>query len=188
MATFVLAAALAVLLAFFAWWGCRRHRALLASVEEVRLPAVHSRLLENARDIVIYLPPGYRRDPERRYPVLYLNDCQERDELGLRETLARLYRRGEIRPLIAVAIPTNDDRLREYGTAVAPNAQGLGDRAVAYHGFVVEELRPLVEGRFRTNGEAGFLGASLGGLSAFDLVWNRPDLFSTVGVFSGSFW
>ena len=29
---------------------------------------------------------------------------------------------------------------------------------------------------------------SLGGLSAFDIAWNYPHVFSTAGVFSGSFW
>jgi uncharacterized damage-inducible protein DinB len=31
-------------------------------------------------------------------------------------------------------------------------------------------------------------GFSLGGLSAFDLVWHHPDAFVRAGVFSGSFW
>ena len=31
-------------------------------------------------------------------------------------------------------------------------------------------------------------GFSLGGLSAFDIGWNNPKIFSKVGVFSGSFW
>ena len=31
------------------------------------------------------------------------------------------------------------------------------------------------------------MGISLGGLTAFDIVWNHPHLFGTVGVFSGSF-
>ena len=33
-----------------------------------------------------------------------------------------------------------------------------------------------------------FAGFSLGGLSALDIVWNHPDLFGSVGVFSGSLW
>jgi len=32
------------------------------------------------------------------------------------------------------------------------------------------------------------MGASLGGLNALDLAWAHPDVFGTVGVFSGSLW
>ena len=28
------------------------------------------------RDLVVYLPPGYESEPDRRYPVLYLHDGQ----------------------------------------------------------------------------------------------------------------
>src|SRR5438045_8823364 len=35
-----------------------------------------SRTLGNRRDILVYLPPGYRRFLRRRYPVLYLQDGQ----------------------------------------------------------------------------------------------------------------
>ena len=31
-------------------------------------------------------------------------------------------------------------------------------------------------------------GYSLGGLSAMDICWNHPEVFTKVGVFSGSFW
>ena len=36
--------------------------------------------------------------------------------------------------------------------------------------------------------EKSFAGFSLGGLSAMDIVWNHPNEFSKVGIFSGSFW
>jgi iron(III)-enterobactin esterase len=174
------------------YWSQRRQRArLLATVRPVTLGAVPSGYLANQRDITVYLPPAYDDRPGERYPVLYLNDGQDRGQLKLHETLARLQAAGHIRPLLVVAIPTNDQRLQEYGTAVAANAKGYGDRAAAYSRFITEELLPLIDGQFRTRTEpAGraILGASLGGLSAFDLAWNHPDLFGTAGVFSGSFW
>src|SRR5258708_20307788 len=36
----------------------------------------HSQVLNNNRDIIIYLPPGYDFDLKRRYPVLYFHDGQ----------------------------------------------------------------------------------------------------------------
>ncbi len=177
-------------LIFFYWRANRRYHQLLSLVDVVTLPDVYSVHLENTRPVWVYLPPGYGRS-DVRYPVLYVNDGQDAAPLRLHETLARLYAARLLAPLIVVAVPTNEDRLHEYGTAVAPNAQGLGSRAEAYGRFLTEELMPLINGRFRTLNKpenTAILGASLGGLSAFDIAWNHPHLFGTVGVFSGSFW
>ncbi|MBK8931025.1 MAG: esterase family protein [Chloroflexi bacterium] len=181
---------LAGLLAGFVWWARRREARLLATVEVVEVADFASWYLGNKRPLHIFLPPHYR-ETQTRYPVLYLNDGQDVEQLRLRETLARLMAHGRIQPLIVVAIPTTADRLQEYGTAVAANAQGLGGKAAQYNRFVVEEVRLWVNQEFRTETDAAktaVLGASLGGLSAFDLAWNHPDVFGAVGVFSGSFW
>ena len=36
----------------------------------------HSRFLPIERTLTIYLPPGYEADPNRRYPVFYMQDGQ----------------------------------------------------------------------------------------------------------------
>ncbi len=187
-AVFWLTAVLAGLLALLAWWGVRRRKRLLGNVEVVIVPGVVATQLGNSRDVWVYLPPGYHRRPDARYPVLYVNDGQDREILGLHETLAQLQLSGRMEPIIAVTIPTDERRLHEYGTTVAPNAQGLGALAPAYNHFIIDELMPLIDTTFRTRPEAVFLGASLGGLSAFDIVWNNPERFTAVGVMSGSFW
>lgn len=179
---------LAALLAIFVLRGKRRFQQFLSAVQVITLTDVVSEHLGNARPIYVYLPPDYPANTGQSYPVLYLNDGQDREALRLHEALARLTQAGRIRPIVAVAIPANEDRLHEYGTAVAPNAQGLGTRAAAYGNFVMEEVRPLIEERFRVGRGVFFLGASLGGLSAFDIAWNHPESFDGVGVFSGSFW
>lgn len=184
----LVASVLAGLLAGFTVWGRRRHQRRLARIEVITLYAVAAFRLGNERDVWVYLPPGYHERPAERYEVLYVNDGQEREALGLRETLARLTAAGRMRPIIVVAIPANDERLHEYGTVAALNDMGLGVLAPAYCHFVIEELMPLVERTFRTRPGAGFLGVSLGGLSAFDIAWQHPDRFAIVGVMSGSFW
>ena len=183
----LLLAVLGTLLTAFTLWGRWRHQRFLSSVEVIVLRDVDATRLGNQRDVHVFLPPGYHA-ADARYDVLYVNDGQEADALGLRETLARLTADRRIRPIIAVAIPTNDDRLREYGTSIAPNRAGQGDLAAAYEGFVIEELMPLIDSTFRTRPGAAIMGVSLGGLSAFDIGWNNPDHFATVGVMAGSFW
>ena len=75
--------------------------------------AFFSRVLGNRRDVLVYLPPGYRRFSPRRYPVLYLHDGQNvfdaatsfaGIEWGVDETAQRLIRRKLIEPLIIVAV------------------------------------------------------------------------------------
>ena len=39
-------------------------------------PNFPSKILRNRRDVLVYLPIGYRRSRTRRYPVLYLHDGQ----------------------------------------------------------------------------------------------------------------
>src|SRR5213594_2681271 len=90
----------------------RRHRAF------------PSRILGNRRDVLVYLPPNYRRFSRQSYPVLYLHDGQNvfdaatafaGVEWGVDETVERLIRKKLIEPLIVVAIAnTGDDRIHEY--------------------------------------------------------------------------
>ena len=63
--------------------------------------AFPSRILGNRRDILVYLPPGYRRFSRKSYPVLYLHDGQNvfdaatsfaGVEWGVDETSERLIR------------------------------------------------------------------------------------------------
>lgn len=170
----------------------KRQRALLlATVEVVTLPEFASQALGNSREITVFLPPGYAEAANHRYPTLYVNDGQDQEAMQIRETLAKLFQRRLIPPIIVVAVPTNEDRLQEYGTAVCPNAQNLGTKAGEYGRFLTTELIPAINQQFRTSpnpADIGIFGVSLGGLSAFDIAWNQPELFGVVGVMSGSFW
>lgn len=155
-----------------------------------RLPPFESRLLGESRIIDVFLPRGYQRDTARAYPVIYANDGQDMEAVGMAMALDSLQRAGRMAPVIVVAVHATD-RVQDYGTAYIPNAQGLGGRADRYGQFMVVELMTLIESRYRAaRGPAStaIMGWSLGALSAFDLAWRTPDRFGTVGSFSGSFW
>ena len=154
------------------------------------LAAMRSRFLPRTRMVRVFLPVDYATSTDS-YPVLYANDGQDMEALGLVETLERLQADRSIQPVIVVAVHATDARRQEYGVAGTPNAQGLGAEAGSYHRFMVEELRPFIEQRYRVRrgpAETALLGWSLGGLAAFDLAWRHPESFGTVGVMSGSFW
>src|SRR5437764_1156444 len=112
-----------------------------------------SRILKNRRDLLVYLPRGYRRSVVKRYPVLYLQDGQNvfdaatafgGVEWGVDETAQRLIGSRLVEPLIIVAIDNaGKDRIHEYAPTrglIDPEkkrrSKGL---ARQYSRFLVEE-------------------------------------------------
>lgn len=159
-------------------------------VEVERLPPFPSALLGESRTIDVFLPRGYSSEGGRVYPVLYANDGQDMKAVDLAGQLDSLQKIGAMEPTIVVAIHATE-RVHDYGTSGTPNAQGLGDRATLYERFMLEELMPAINAKYRTARGPAYtatMGWSLGGLSAFDMAWNHPDQFGLAGVFSGSFW
>ena len=147
----------------------------------------------------IYLPPDYATTLAR-YEVLYVNDGQDMEAVGLEDTLERLDARHAITRIIVVAIDMPPDRMAAYGffdrtdgaARVASTRHGsVGSRADAYARWLVGTLVPAVDARYRTlaRPEArSLLGWSLGGASAFAIGWQYPEVFGRVGAFSPSFW
>ena len=151
---------------------------------------LHSSFLGRAVELSILLPPVGLTAPAQ-YPVLYLNDGQDLDRLHLPATLEALYARQAVRPFVLVAIHANEQRVQEYGTAAHADFNGRGSLAGIYSQFVLQELLPFAQTTYRASADpaqAVMAGFSLGGLSAFDLVWHHPEAFARAGVFSGSFW
>lgn len=152
--------------------------------------------------VTIYLPPGYARNDARgtRYPVLYANDGQDMAAVGLQPTLARLQRAHAMRPIIVVAVGMLTDRASAYGLSDRQTARSIvggsrigliGTRAQDYSAWLATELVPYIDAHYRTLPDArsrAVLGWSLGALNAFNLGWQYPDVFGTVGAFSPSFW
>ena len=148
----------------------------------------------------VLLPPGYDAAAARRYPVLYVNDGQDSEAVGLRETLARLHGEGTIRPVVVVAIDMLHDRMGTYGLSDRAAGRSLpgdskygpvGARAHDYSEWVARSLVPYIDARYRTEANPGaraILGWSLGALNAFNLGWQYPEVFGRVGAFSPSFW
>lgn len=150
--------------------------------------------------VAVYLPPGYDRATTHRYPVLYANDGQDMEAVGLQSTLAQLYRDKAIEPVIVVAIRMLADRASGYGLSDRAAARSLvggspvgpiGTRAQDYSAWVATALVPYVDAHYRTRKSARgrtMLGWSLGALNAFNLGWQYPEVFGQVGAFSPSFW
>lgn len=167
--------------------------------------AFPSKILRNRRDVLVYLPPGYRRFSGRRYPVLYLHDGQNvfdaatafaGVEWGVDETAQQLIRRKLIEPLIIVAVAnTGEDRIHEYAPTPAridpPKRKRSKGLLRSYGRFLTEELKPFIDRKYRTKPEAEFTGlggSSLGGLATFALGLWFPEHFTRLAVMSPSIW
>jgi hypothetical protein len=122
--------------------------------------------------------------------ILLINDGQDLTTMHFEKILKELSDENAIKPLLCIGIHCGADRKNEYGTAGILNYKGQGAKARSYTQFVLEELLPFIFNKFRLSlsVQKSFCGFSLGGLSAFDIVWNHSSQFSKVGVFSGSFW
>jgi len=159
-------------------------------VKSVFIEDFFSAALKRRLKIEIILPPWYEETGNHHFPVLILNDGQNLHQLELKKTLTQLYSGNEIPPIIVVGVHASN-RMREYGVSGFPDYKNRGDKAVLYSRFVVNELLPLIRKNFRVKSDTksmAIAGFSLGGLSAFDIAWNYPQLFYKAGVFSGSFW
>jgi iron(III)-enterobactin esterase len=122
--------------------------------------------------------------------LLLINDGQDLSKMPFSSILQSLLESNQVVPLLCVGIHAGPDRKVEYGTAKVLDFAGRGAKAGAYHQFILEELLPYLHVHFgveafQTVGAAGF---SLGGLTALDLVWRYPKIFSVAGIFSGSLW
>jgi enterochelin esterase-like enzyme len=138
----------------------------------------------------VILPAEHALFPQKRYPLLILNDGQDAAALKLEKVIHDLIADQQIVPIVAVAIHCGE-RKQEYGVAGIADYAGRGSKADIYTKFLVTELLPLLESNYpitNTASERCIAGFSLGGLSAFDIAWHHEHLFSKVGVFSGSFW
>jgi predicted alpha/beta superfamily hydrolase len=172
---------------------------------ELRFHELRSEVFGNTRTLRVLLPRGYDslQNRNRRYPVLYLNDGQNLFDVStsvmnplewrVDETVDSLIAAGRIPPMIVVGIDNagRRGRFREYFPWVdqyldppEPNPQGT-----RYPAFLVDEVIPFVESRYRAATDArlrGIGGSSAGALAALNAVVSRPGVFGALLVESPS--
>lgn len=151
---------------------------------------IPSKALERNVQLTI-MEPYKDNKPLRDLSLLLSNDGQDFSKMSLPETLMRLQKEHKIVPFLLVGIHCNENRINEYGTANQPDYKNRGNKAKEHTKFVLEELLPFLMYHYGIKNDAQhnfFMGFSLGGLSAMDIVWHHPEHFSKVGAFSPSFW
>lgn len=171
-------------------------------------PSVPS-LFINPRNVEIWLPPDYDEGDASKHAVLYMHDGQNLFESqksfigvdwGMDETMAALYKNREIPSTIVVGIWNTPQRLREY-LPQRPFCNHLSQRSRRrvikryggmsmsdnYLRFIVHELKPFVDSRYRTRPEREFtfvMGSSMGGLISLYAICEYPQVFGGAGCLS----
>lgn len=162
----------------------------------------YSRYLEFERSIIVYLPPSYKKDSYKRYPVLYMHDGNNIFDprtafAGVaweaNDTVERLIAAGQMQEIIIVGIYNTPARLYEYTwTPMYFGHDGLqGGHGKKYARFLVKELKQFIDKEYRTlpdRQHTAVMGSSLGGLINFYLGRHYSDVFGKVAIMSPSFW
>lgn len=161
----------------------------------------YSRLLHGPRNLTVYLPPGYEREPERRFPVMFFHDAQNvfRPETAfvhgqywrIGETADWLIEQQRLEPLVCVGIDHGGDRRIDEFTPSRNPENKYGGQAALYGRMLVEEVIPFIGNQYRIDTAArrtGLGGSSLGGLVTMYLGIQYPDVFGRLAVMSPSVW
>jgi len=149
---------------------------------------IDSNYLKREVIVDVYLPKDITNPSA--FSLLVLNDGQNLVEMPFADMLNALLMSNQISPLLCIGVHCGNNRIDEYGTAHTLDFAGRGIKAEAYQQFLIYELLPFVHTQYAVEHfqQKAIAGFSMGGLSAFDTVWNHPDIFSVAGVFSGSLW
>lgn len=151
----------------------------------------------------VYLPPEYA-DTTRRFPVLYLLRGHEREWINPDEDSSRagrtiidiyeqLHTAGRVGPLLLVmpSMASDDNHISGLMTnfrapELAEAKPGIGSGR--FESYFVEEVIPHIDRNYRTiPSRRAIAGFSLGGAMAVKIAARRPELFTSVSAYDGSF-
>jgi len=157
---------------------------------EVREHFYYSTTTQTTRKCLIYTPPGYDKDVNVKYPVLYLQHGAGESELGwtmqgkVNFIMDNLIAEGKAKPFIIVM---------DNGYAPSPGIEAEhqfnpGGSDNLFADLVTKELIPMIDAGYRTLSDQknrAIGGLSMGGGQALQIGFDHPELFGTVATFSG---
>ncbi|MBB1592850.1 alpha/beta hydrolase [Achromobacter sp. UMC46] len=149
--------------------------------------------------VFVALPASYAKQPQRRYPVLYVTDADYAFPI-IRQLGRRLNVEGpriEEFILVGLSYGKGEDggvsRQRDYtptqnGPSTAP-AGAIHGQSRAYQKYLRDQVKPFITGRYRADpARALFLGHSYGALLGTQILFTEPGLFNGYILGSPSLW
>lgn len=162
--------------------GARAQEGGVVETIQVPGPSLEGNLQGNAtvRDVLVYLPPGYASEPDRRYPVVYqlhgwLPGAEQwAGMIDLRSGADSAIASGRAREMIVVLPDTQS----VFGGAMYSTSVTSGD----FEGFVARDLVEYIDANYRTIPERasrGLSGHSMGGYGTLRIAMKYPELYSS---------
>lgn len=146
-----------------------------------------SKLTNSFRRCFVYTPAEYQLNPNKRFPVLYLQHGSFEDETGWSSQgkagliLDNLISEGKAEPMIIVM---------DNGYAYRSQSGEKKDRpASVFEEVVISEIIPMIDSKFRTIADRehrAIAGLSMGANQTMRIFMNNLDKFASYGGFSGT--
>jgi enterochelin esterase-like enzyme len=144
------------------------------------------------RRMFIYTPPGYDANPRLRYPVLYLQHGAGEDESEWTHAGRAQYILDNLlaeKKVVPMLIVMNNGFASRPGQPPATPRIPQANRFAVFEEVLVKESIPEVDASFRTIADRehrALAGLSMGGMQTFQIGPAHLDLFSYLGMFSGT--
>jgi len=140
------------------------------------------------REVLVYLPPGYDADAERRFPVIFALPAFLSSGPAFLNWAAFQKTLPHYLDELATATPAHTviavfpDCFTSYGGSQYLNSTATGQ----YEDYLLELVRH-VDATYRTRGDGarGIMGHSSGGYGALVQAMHHPEIWSAVGCRSG---
>ena len=151
----------------------------------VRAEWYYSQASKSWRICYVYTPPKYETETEKRYPVLYLQHGGGEDETGwvwqgkINNIMDNLLAEGKCEEMIVV-----------MNTGYCFNENTVHHALGALDDLLIRDCIPFIDKKFRTiphKDRRALAGLSMGSIQSQLCVFDHPDVFSSVGIFSGTF-
>lgn len=153
-----------------------------------------SEILDETKEINIYLPLNYSEDTTLNYPVIYVLDGAIDEDFIHISGLVQFGSASWVNlvPNSIVVGIVNKDRQHDF-TFPSQNKKQLKKMPTSggsekYIQFLKNELLPLINETYRVSDVKTVIGQSLGGLLATEILFINPDLFDNYIIISPSLW
>jgi enterochelin esterase-like enzyme len=153
--------------------------------------------LQLDRELIIYLPPGYNTQSQRRYPVWYVlhgwggydlmqKHTTEWEQWGLMAGVHDAIVKGAVQPMIVV----QPNGFMQDGQCSLFFNHGPGTDGKPWGDYIWKDVVNYIDSNYRTipRRESRAIGGfSFGGQGALSLALTHPEVFKVVGGHSPSF-
>ena len=148
----------------------------------VRAVRYYSAVCGEWRQMYVYTPAGYEQNPDKRYPVLYLQHGYGENETGwvyqghVARIADRLILEGNMAEMIIVMA---NGMIQKTGAEKPP---------VLFAQVIIDDLIPYIEARYPVltdKWHRAMAGLSMGSYQTSRVTLSHPELFGYAGLFSG---